>query len=158
MKTKRIQAKEEVSHRLNIHPAMKSNVGYCLFKLGLRYRALMDSKLVEHGLVAPQCGIISLLDRTGPMTQIELGRYILIDKATMVRLLDGLEAKKFLVRITDPQDRRAKKLELTGAGRKFLQTVQALIAQVDDSLLGVLSKKERDTLKDLVSKIVLQES
>lgn len=156
MKTKR--SPEPALQKLNIHPAMRPYVGFCLFKLGLRYRALMDARLERHDLVAPQCGIMSVLDRTGPLTQIELGRYILIDKATMVRLLDGLEAKKLLVRVTDPKDRRAKKLELTAAGRKFLSTVQALTAEVDDAILGCLSKKDRQSLKDLVSKIVLQEN
>lgn len=158
MKTKRAQAKEAALPKFNIHPEMRSYVGYCLFKMGLRYRSLMDSRLERHGLVAPQCGILSLLDRVGPMTQVELGGYILIDKATMVRMLDGLEEKKLLVRVTDPKDRRAKKLELTPVGRKFLTTVRAVIVEVDDSILGRLSKKERESLKDLVAKIVMQEN
>src|SRR6185437_7126454 len=87
--SKSIEAATEVGQ---IHPELLKYVGYCFHKAALRMRSKIDAQLSPQGIVAPQFGMLALLEIQGPMTQNELGAYMKIDKATMVRLVDGLEA------------------------------------------------------------------
>ncbi len=90
-----------------IHPELQDFLGYAMSKLAMRVRSRMDELVSRYGIVAPQCGILKMLHRVGPMTQVELGSYMMIDKATMVRFLDGLEELGLAVRSTHDSDRRA---------------------------------------------------
>lgn len=161
MKTKRerfILAPAIKDAPIRIHPSMRSFTGYCLYKVALRLRGRMDHELESFGLVAPQCGMMALLKTIGPMTQIELGSHLSIDKATMVRFLDILENKKFLIRVTDPKDRRAKVLQVTKAGEKILEAALKIKARVEEEVFAPLTKSERETFRALIAKVAIDEA
>lgn len=134
---------------------MRQFTGYCLYKVAVRLRSRMDELLKDLGLVAPQCGMLALLNRVGPMTQIELGNHMAIDKATMVRFLDGLQKKKLITRIENSKDRRAKVLQVTSAGTKLLNAIAKVRDQVENEIFANLTKKEFETLRALIAKVSL---
>lgn len=140
-----------------IHPAMREFIGYCIYKLAIRFRAQTDAGFSSYRLVAPQSGILNLLYNVGTMTQIELGGYLAIDKATMVRFIDDLENKKYLVRTTCQQDRRAKILCLTDLGRKTVEKLQKIRRKVENQMLSPLSESEKKQFRALISKLTIQE-
>lgn len=137
-----------------LHPELKAYVGYCLHKIGMRARGAFDQRLQKFGLVAPMFIMLKLLKLEGKMTQVELGTYMAIDKATMVRMIDGLEERKFLKRTQHAKDRRAKLLELTDAGRKVMATIEKMRAEAEAQLLAPLSAAEREQLRTLVAKVL----
>jgi MarR family transcriptional regulator for hemolysin len=139
---------------VSLHPYLKEYIGYCMLRVALRIRASIDRELAIFGLVAPQFGMLVLLRESGPMTQIELGSHMSIDKATMVRLLDILEAKKFLTRTTAADDRRAKRLEITASGKQALVKMDALRRKAENEVLAGLSMEERDQLRKTISKLI----
>lgn len=140
---------------VKIHPEMKEFLGYCLSKLALFVRSKMDQSLSEFGVIAPQCAMMSLLSKVGPMTQIELAEYIAIDKATMVRMLDGLEERKYVTRETHATDRRAKTLKLSQAGEKVVAEFHQRRIAAENEILKPLTAAERKTLKELVRKLTV---
>lgn len=142
---------------IRIHPELKDFVGYSLTKLGFSIRQRMEVSLASENLVAPQCGILRLLERVGPMTQVELGQYMLIDKATMVRMLDGLEDMGFAVRKEHAEDRRAKVLTITAKGLKILDKVKAARLEAEAIVLAPLDAKELAEFKRLLNKLSLQD-
>lgn len=143
---------DEVPERL--HPALKKFVGYCLYKLGARARARFDARLIKHGLSAPMYIMLRILKLEGKMTQSELGSYMAIDKATMVRLIDGLERQTYVSRVRHGQDRRAKLLELSAAGRRVIGRIEKDRIQAEEQLLAPLTKSERNQLRALVVKVL----
>lgn len=142
---------------VSIHPELKDFVGYSLTKLGFRIRHRMEEILAPEGIVAPQAGIMRLLEKVGPLTQVELGQYMLIDKATMVRMLDGLEDLGLAVRKEHAQDRRAKVLTITAKGLKVLEKVKTARLAAEDLVLAPLDAKERAEFKRLLGKLATQE-
>lgn len=141
---------------VSIHPELQDFIGYSMMKLAMGVRARMDELVARYGVVAPQCGILKMLHRVGPMTQVELGKYMMIDKATMVRFLDGLEEKGLAVRTTHESDRRAKVLKITAKGAKLLDKVREARIEAEETVLGPLNKEERDEFKRLVRKMAVQ--
>ncbi len=141
---------------LQIHPEMKDFLGYCLFKLALRIRTHINESVAKYEIVAPQCAILSLIDSHGPLTQVEIGAFLGIDKATMVRFLDGLEENGFVVRETHAKDRRAKVLRTTPTGKKVLEKVHRLRKEAESNILSPLTGPEQKKLRALIAKLVLQ--
>ncbi|RZA00499.1 MAG: MarR family transcriptional regulator, partial [Proteobacteria bacterium] len=142
---------------VGIHPELKDFLGYSLTKVGFRIRQRMEEILAPEGLVAPQCGILRLLERVGPLTQVDLGQHMLIDKATMVRMLDGLEDLGLAVRREHAEDRRAKVLTITAKGTKILQKIKVARMAAEDLVLAPLDAKEKVELKRILGKLAGQD-
>src|SRR4051812_12116887 len=95
-KSRKSSALELPACASKIHPHLTTYIGYCLHKVALKMRAGLDARVAELGLVAPQYGMLIILDLEGAITQMELGQYMAMDKATMVRMVDGLEELGFV--------------------------------------------------------------
>ncbi len=160
-KIKNIQNHFEViditkGHSGKIHPSMGEFLGYCLYKLAIRFRSNMDQGFAKHHLLAPQAGMLTLLQKSGSMTQVELGSYLAIDKATMVRFLDDLENKKLLVRKPHISDKRAKVLELTSKGQQVIKEIHKIRKEIENKTLSSLTKAEISQFKKLISKLIIE--
>ena len=68
--------------------------------------------------------------------------------------MDRLERRGLLVRSADADDRRAKKISLTKAGRKLIETVNKTRGRIGERILAPLDATERATFLRLVSKLV----
>ena len=153
MKTKSKQTEVLAPNCYRIHPTLREYFGYCFYKVAMRMRANVDERLSEFGVIAPQFGVLTMLKFVGPMTQVELGKFMAIDKATMVRLLDGLEEKKYLARVSQAGDRRAKVLQITKAGEKIQTKINEVRLQVEEEFFSPLTAKERSALKEALAKL-----
>ncbi|MDH6141646.1 DNA-binding MarR family transcriptional regulator [Kitasatospora sp. GP30] len=79
--------------------------------------------------------VLSGLARTGPCSAADLGREVGLDRTTVTRRADRLEQAGLLRRESDPGDRRATLLALTGAGDGVVRAArQRLAARIEDSL------------------------
>lgn len=114
----------------------------------------MGRALLQHKIVGPQLGIMKLLQVQGPKSQIVLGQEMYIDKASMVKFIDGLEKLKYVRRVPGAEDRRIKVVELTPKGQKDLETIAKTQRQVEDEFLSPLSKKDKELLKEILPKLL----
>jgi DNA-binding MarR family transcriptional regulator len=149
-----LQQSMDAAKCLPLHPYLKKYLGYCFFKAAARFRGAMDRQLAQFGIVGPHFGMMVLIREMGPQTQVELGQQMGMDKATMVRMIDGLEAKKFLKRVTTPEDRRAKRIELTPQGLQAINKMDEARKRAEKEMLGNLTAAEREQLRDIVMKIL----
>ncbi|WP_413944706.1 MarR family winged helix-turn-helix transcriptional regulator [Bdellovibrio sp. HCB-162] len=137
-----------------VHPALKVYFGYCLSKAALKHKSMLAKELDKYKIVSPQLGIMKLLQINGPASQISLGQDMHIDKASMVKFIDGLEKQKYVRRVPDKNDRRIKLVELTEKGLKDLQKLARIRQEIEDEFLSPLSAKEKESLREIVSKLV----
>ena len=79
---------------------------------------------------------------------------VAFDRPTIGGVLDRLEAKGWITRMADPDDRRIKILHLTKAGEYLLQDVQPAVSRVQERILQPLDPQERDLLVALLAKLV----
>jgi DNA-binding MarR family transcriptional regulator len=137
-----------------VQPSLKAYFGYCLYKAALRLRFALDQKLEKHGLIAPQLGVMRVLDTDVAMSQIEIGRELGIDRASMVKLIDHLEKSGIVARKSCREDRRVNKVSLTAAGRKVLKLATELRIQAEDEFLAPLSPEEKRILLQAIPKLL----
>jgi DNA-binding MarR family transcriptional regulator len=121
-----------------IHPELMACFAYCFFKAGNRLKADLDESLAPFGIIPPQYGVLVLLRARGSTNQITLGEEMGIDKATMVRLIDGLEDLGAVERITAQEDRRAKWIAITQKGERLFQKADRARIELERHFLSVL--------------------
>jgi DNA-binding MarR family transcriptional regulator len=75
---------------------------------------------VEHGFPLPQGAVLGRLDREGPQSVSDLAAGAHMRPQSMAQNVHELEARGFVRRRPDPDDRRRAFVELTEAGREAL--------------------------------------
>ena len=94
----------------------------------------------ETGLTSSQLWVVKILKITSPMKVSDLAHHMYLHPATMVGLLDRLEAKGLVKRARSEQDRRVVHINLTDQGRDLEihspEVVQSLLVQGLERLIG----------------------
>ena len=81
-----------------------------------------------------------------------------ITAQSMGELVDDLEAKSYLERRPDPDDRRAKRIYLTDRGRKNARVAKRATANVEDYLAELLGQQRYHLLRRSLEDIIVAES
>jgi DNA-binding MarR family transcriptional regulator len=107
--------------------------------------------LAHHDLSMWGYIVLSRLAAAPAETQLALAGEIGYDKSRLIGLLDELERDGLLTRAPDPQDRRAKIVNLTAAGRSRQAGAQRSIRRMERKLLRGLDPTEVARLRQSLS-------
>jgi DNA-binding MarR family transcriptional regulator len=123
-------------------------------------REAMDAEAAAHGITIRGQVVLTAIvqneyEKAGkPVSQLALSTALGLDKTTMTAVLDKLEGLGLLVRTPDPNDRRARIPVATDAGRELQGKLYRQLQSVEQRVLVGLSLGERDTLRDLLRRII----
>ncbi|MCR4442448.1 MAG: MarR family transcriptional regulator [Peptococcaceae bacterium] len=82
--------------------------------------------------------IINLLYRNERLTATEIGKRLDIEKGSLTTLIDQLEERGFVVRESDPADRRRFLIALSDAGREEMNRAMDFYAgKLNDFFQGI---------------------
>jgi DNA-binding MarR family transcriptional regulator len=90
--------------------------------------------------------VMLALREGGSSSQAALGRRLNIDRSDLHAVLNDLEAKGFVERIRDDNDRRRNMVALTQSGARALKRLDARVEKAQDELLAPLSPRQRQEL------------
>ena len=117
--------------------------GFRFAVLARRWRRAVERNLEKAGLTDATWAPLIHLSETGDgVTQKDLAGRVGIDGSSLVRLLDILERRGFIVRRVDTDDRRARLIFLTETGRHAVADIRRVLARTDADLLADLSDTE----------------
>lgn len=116
----------------------------------------LEQELTSQGVELRFSQLLALkhLNRLGPMSAGELARSLGHDGGAMTRLLDRLEARGYLQRKPDKQDRRALRIELTASGRAMCRRFGGCSERVLEAAQQTLSAGERRQLFDYLQRVL----
>lgn len=115
---------------------------------------LTQPRLSETGMRRGHHGILSTLHEFGPAAQADIGRRLGLDPSDMVAILNDLESLGYVKRERDPSDRRRNTVTLTPSGLTTLGRFDAAIEAAQDAVLAAFSPADRDTLIELLERLV----
>lgn len=124
------------------------NFGFLLNDVARLMRTIYDRRVRELGLTRAQWWVLTHLFRADGITQTELAEVLEIEKPTLGRLLDRLEAKGWVRRTHDARDRRIWRVRLTKEVEPALRTMRAVAAELRRDALSGLSAAERERFVD----------
>lgn len=95
----------------------------------------------------------ALMDQPG-VDQVTLAAKVAFDPATFGSVITRLEAKAWVRREADANDRRRKLLFITPEGIRTAQTLKPVVVKVQKKILEPLSATEQKQLVELLAKLV----
>jgi MarR family transcriptional regulator, 2-MHQ and catechol-resistance regulon repressor len=122
------------------------------------HRALsqfVERSIVESGLCLSDFAALEVLLHKGPLTISEIQAKVPLASGSMTAAVDRIERKGFIIRKTTPEDRRARLLELTPAGKRVVESAFKKHAQDLEAVMSVLSEEEKRQMYALVKKLGL---
>jgi len=127
---------------------LSRNFGFLLNDVARLMRTAYDRRIRKLGLTRAQWWVLTHLFRGDGVSQTELAETLEIEKPTLGRLLDRLEAKRWIRREHDARDRRIWRVHLTEEVEPALRTMRAIAAELRRDALAGLSAAERERFVD----------
>ena len=127
---------------------LSRNFGFLLNDVARLMRTAYDRRIRKLGLTRAQWWVLTHLYRSNGVTQTELAETLEIEKPTLGRLLDRLEAKGWVRRAHDERDRRIWRVRLTKEVEPALRTMRRIAAELRRDALSGLSAAERERFVD----------
>jgi DNA-binding MarR family transcriptional regulator len=117
-------------------------------------RSATGEQAEKHGIQLRDYIVLSALDKTPNLTQVELGKALGLDKTTLMSQLDRLERMGLVLRRSDPHDRRARIPEITGAGNAVRAKVASACDDVEAAAVNSFSQDQVQILRQMLFGII----
>lgn len=132
---------------------LSRNFGFLVNDVARALRTEYDRRVRELGLTRSQWWVLNHLYRNPGLTQSELAEILELEKPSVGRLLDRLEAKGWVRREHDARDRRAWRLHLGEAAEPQMRALRKRAAELMGDALAGLSAADRERLIDLLLRV-----
>ncbi len=116
--------------------------------------AIFLDECAEFSLTPVQYAALVAIEAHDGTDATRLSNMIAFDRSTIGSVLERLEKRGLIVRRPSPEDRRQRLIFLTEDGRKLLVDSKEAIDRVQNRIVGVLSREERETFLKLMTRIV----
>jgi DNA-binding MarR family transcriptional regulator len=134
-------------------PESGAEIGLLLRRAHVRAAQAFSAALEPLSIEGRHFAVLNNLDHH-PRSQRELVELIGSDKASMVRLIDDLEAKRLVRRDPAPRDRRSHAVTLTDEGTRALAEARRTAGIVATQLLAHMPPHDQAALIGLLSDFV----
>jgi DNA-binding MarR family transcriptional regulator len=116
--------------------------------------AIFMDEAQAFGVTPVQFAVLNALIDDPGLDQVTLASRVAFDAATSGSVIGRLEAKGWVRREADAQDRRRKRLWITSEGQAIALQMKRAASRTQQRLIGPLSEKERSQLTQLLVKLV----
>lgn len=125
-----------------------------LAKADQELQGRIEQVIAHLELVPRHFGVLVLLSESGALRQKTIAADLRLDRTTVTYLVDDLEARGWLERGCDPDDRRAHAVHLTPAGEDALADLRPRMRSAEGDFLAPLSTQECDQLRALLNRLI----
>ncbi|MEN3291710.1 MAG: hypothetical protein V7642_963 [Burkholderiales bacterium] len=123
----------------------------CTVRIENEIRARLRS---EFGITLPRFDLMAQLERHPQGLRMgELSKRMMVTGGNITSITDQLEQEKLVVRVPDPNDRRAYSVKLTAAGRRTFKRMAEVHEGWITELLSGVSKADKAQLIQLLSQV-----
>ncbi|MCB1510588.1 MAG: MarR family transcriptional regulator [Hyphomicrobiaceae bacterium] len=131
---------------------LNRSLGFLLADASRLVRKRFDDRAASLGLTRAQWRVIAQLRRREGINQAALAEILEIEPITLVRHIDRLEAKGFVERRPDPNDRRARTLHLLDDAQPVMAQMRAFsLATRQEALQGITAEEIEKLIDQLIT-------
>lgn len=121
--------------------------------------ALMEKRISEYlrpyNLTVAKFNALMIVKHSGKdkgMSQVEIGRRLIVTASNMTRLLDNLEKDAYILRFSREGDRRVKLIKISEKGSALLDRAWPGYCEKISEIANVLNKEDRRYLTGIIGK------
>jgi DNA-binding MarR family transcriptional regulator len=109
---------------------------------------LSDSKI---DFTMEQFAVLSILNEQENLTQQDIASMLSKDKSGVLRHIDNLEKRKYVLRVADENDRRKKLLVITKKGFEAILSFEEIKKNLFEKIFKDLSQQQLDSFSATLS-------
>lgn len=132
---------------------LADSLAYQIKQTQVRCYEMLFELLGPESLSPGRMTALSLIGNHPGIKQSELAEHLRVNRASVVKVIDSLQAMGYVERGSMPGDRRSHALIATPAGVAELQRMTQLIRQHETMIASELTPAERDRLMQLLGKV-----
>jgi len=126
--------------------------------LGLSLRVFLNQvaiecKIREIELTFEQFVMLRMIDSNSNLIQQDIANHLQKDKSLIVRQMNGLIEKQYVLRLTNSEDKRKKNLILTQKGTEMMNRITGLTFEVSNKLLSGVDANDYEVFLRVLNKI-----
>lgn len=132
------------------------HIGKKIIILSAKIRRKLDNETAKYGITGVQgriLGFISHYSKERDIFQKDIEEELDVRRSSVTSVLQLMEKKGILERVSVSKDARLKKLVLTEKGMEIQRNVHNRILELDKSLRDELSDEEFDQLVSLIDRL-----
>jgi DNA-binding MarR family transcriptional regulator len=125
-------------------------------QLHLQFESHLTALDIPDYLSGPRLRFLVSVSEAGQIRMSEIAAKLGIKPRTVTQFVDALEQEKLIVRIPDPDDRRATFIKLSETAPPLIQKARLAMSESADIVLASLSPEDRGQLLRLLHQITEQ--
>lgn len=127
--------------------------GFLIHDVSRLRRIVVDRALKPLGITRSQWWVLAFLSRRDGMTQTALAADLDLTKVAVGGLMDRMESAGFVERRQDERDARARRVFLTRAGQKLVNTIRESVDAVECDILTKVSEEDLEAAAQVLKAI-----
>lgn len=127
------------------------SISYRIVDCGKKLRRAFDQRVGDVGLTGPQGRLMMVVKRDPGRPQSVYADVLEVEPITLTRMIDRLEDAGMVERHPDPEDRRAKLVQLTKDGAARVAEMQMIVDAFNEEMMSGFSAAEREALKQAIT-------
>ena len=128
-------------------------VVFLLAKAYQKAHGNLKKRLITYGLTPIQHLILEALWEEEGLSAGDIGKRLLLDGATLSGVLDRMNESGWVIKKTDPDDKRIIRIHLSKRSKKLKSTLMDERKAANEDILGKLSLEEKVLLKRLLKDV-----
>ena len=120
---------------------LREGLGWPVARIAAALAAAHNEALAPLGLSLRTFAVLATVAGGSVRSQLEIAHNVGLDKTTLVATIDDLERRAWVLRKPDPDDRRARIVEITRAGQTLLQRAADSVRATEHRILGGMSEE-----------------
>lgn len=134
--------------------------GFLLWQTTVTWQRLIKKALDSYDISHPQFVIMAvtlwLEEHHQDPTQVAIVRLSKLDKMTVSKSLKKLVAQGYISRKESQKDTRAKWVQLTPQGKKFVSRLIPVVERIDADFFGKIPQSEQQNLIQILGKLMAE--
>ncbi|USG68160.1 MarR family transcriptional regulator [Brevibacillus ruminantium] len=119
-----------------------------------QFEMQLSSFDVPEYLTGPRLRVLIAVSESGKIRMSDLASKLGIKARTVTQFVDALEQKNLLIRLPDPNDRRATFLQVTDIAAPLIKNARSATNEVTEKLFEPLPMELRIQLLNILSRLV----
>ena len=128
--------------------------GYLVRRMHQIHVGLFSEECREFDITPVQFGILTVLYSGKALDQVTLSSSVGIDRTSGADVIKRLYRRSLVERVASTEDKRAKLVHITEAGRALVRKMQPHMERAQDRFISPLSVAEQSQFNELIGKII----
>ena len=131
------------------------NLSYLLIKVSRYLKNSLDKKLYEYNVTAAQFSVLNqIANKNGLITSAEVANNLDSDRPTISGIINRIEEKNLLEKISNPEDKRSAYLKLNKDALELVKELRMASDQLNCEIFSSFNESELDDIEKYLLKIV----